>query len=611
MKRRGIDDLFLTLVSATLIVVALLAGGGLISALISGHGLPTHHVVGAVTTFRYFADPSLAWRVPVGPAWLYWSTTLVVVVGGTVLTVFVATYVRSEQRSWDDDPTRVAGLADRHEVRLAAGARNLLARATILRPQLTRAAARDLGFFLGMSRRIECFASVEDSMVILGPPRSGKGYNLIIPFILDAPGAVVTTSTRPDNLAATMTSRVGKGPVGVFDPQGLALGVSGTLRWSPIRGCEDPQVAMMRAGALCAGAAGGVKDANFWQQQTEVVVRCLLQAAAIDERSVVDVYSWSLSPDEAKEAVEILKTSPRATPQWGSALGTVVGLESRPRSNIWSVVSGVFAPLASPRVIEQLSPGSADEFDPTSFLEECGTLYLLGTSSGAFATANFVSALIEDVVETARHLASASLGARLDPPLALILDEAANYPLPSLSSLMSEGGGSGITTVAVLQSLAQARHRWGNDQAQAIWDSATTKIILGGSSNANDLGDLTKLIGERDWPETTTTRQSRGLVGGERSISETTRQRAILGPSTIRLIRVGHALLMLRAAKPIMLNLCPWTQRRDAPTLKVHRHEVEDMLRSGAQQHRSPRPDAFGLSELPRLSRMTSSGEHP
>ena len=105
----------------------------------------------------------------------------------------------------------------------------------------------------------------------------------------------------------------------------------------------------------------------------------------------------------------------------------------------------VFAPLASPQVIEQLTPAVGAEFHPAKFLRENGALYLLGTSSGASATANFVSALIEDVVETARQLAGGSAGARLDPPLALILDEAANYPLPSLGALMSEGGGTGIT----------------------------------------------------------------------------------------------------------------------------------------------------------------------
>jgi len=579
--RRGLDDVVLAVLGVAVVAFFLLAGAGLLAAVISGHGLPTHHLEGAATAFAHFGRPSLAWKTPVGPAWLYWSTTLIVVSGGAVAVTFAVRYLKHEQRERVEDPTRVVGLADSHEVRIAVGAKHLLARGHILRPAVLKPVPRDLGFFLGTSRRVDCYASVEDSMVILGPPRSGKGYNLVIPFILDAPGAVVTTSTRPDNLAATMTARSGRGPVGVFDPQGLAKGVSGGLSWSPIRGCQHPQTAMMRAGALCAGAAGGVKDANFWQQQTEVVVRCLLQAAAVDQRTASDLYRWSLSPDEAKEAVEILKTSSLATPQWGSALGTVVGLESRPRANIWSVVSGVFAPLASPRVIEQLSPASGDEFHPVDFLRERGTLYLLGTSSGTFATANFVSALIEDVVETARQLASASAGARIDPPLALVLDEAANYPLPSLGALMSEGGGSGITTVAVLQSLAQARDRWGNEQAQAIWDSATSKIILGGSSNASDLRDITQLIGERDSPEISTTRQA----GGGRNVSESTRQRSILEPSMIRLIRVGHALLLLRAAKPIMLTLRSWTARGDAELLKAQRMNVEQSLRNGAMEH--------------------------
>jgi type IV secretory pathway TraG/TraD family ATPase VirD4 len=421
-------------------------------------------------------------------------------------------------------------------------------------------------------------------MVILGPPRSGKGYNLVIPFILDAPGAVVTTSTRPDNLAATITARSKLGPVGVFDPQGLASGVSGELRWSPIRGCEDPQTAMLRAGALCAGAAGGVTDGNFWQQSTEVVVRCLLQAAAVDSRSVSDLYRWSLSPDEAKDAVEILQSSPLATPLWGRSLGAVVGLEPRQRANIWSVVSSVFAPFASPQVIKQLSPPPGQELHPERFLRERGTLYLLGTSAGATATANIVSALVEDVVETARRLASSSPGARLDPPLALILDEASNYPLPSLGSLMSEGGGTGISTVTVLQSLAQARDRWGHEQAQAIWDSATSKVVLGGLSNADDLRDLAQLIGERESREVSTTRQA----GGGRNVTESTRRSTILDASDLRLISVGHGLLLLRAARPIMLTLRPWTARRDAATLRTERTAVEASLRQGSDGSRIP-----------------------
>ena len=578
MGPRRHDDVWLFVIVGAFGLFFTLAAGGLLSAMLSGHGLPTHHVAGALSAFAHTSDPSVSWRTPVGPAWFYWSATSVVLTAIVIVAFFVTRIVRRDMRSKVDDPTRIPGLADRHDVIVAAGAKHLLQRGSILRPSVAKPTSNDLGLFLGSSRGVDCYASVEDSMVILGPPRSGKGYNLVIPFILDAPGAVITTSTRPDNLAATMSARMRRGPVGVFDPQGLAKGVAGGLRWSPIRGCELPQTAMLRAGALCAGAAGRVEGGNFWQQQTEVVVRCLLQAAAVDRRSVSDLYRWSLSPDEAKEAVEILSASAIATPLWSRALGAVVGLEPRQRANIWSVVSSVFAPFASPDVIEQLTPLPGAEFQPAQFLKENGALFLLGTSSGAFATSNIVSALIEDVVETARQLAAASPGARLDPPVALILDEAANYPLPSLGSLMSEGGGTGITTVAVLQSLAQARDRWGSEQAQAIWDSATSKVILGGSSNASDLRDLAQLIGDREHPEVTTTHQA----GGGRNITESTRQRAILDPSSVRLIQVGHGLLMLRAAKPIMLTLKPWTLRADARELALARTRVEELLRLGA-----------------------------
>jgi type IV secretory pathway TraG/TraD family ATPase VirD4 len=584
MKARR-EDAWLFVVAGIFSLILVLAAGGLLSALLTDHGLPTHHVAGAISAFAHARDPSLAWKVPVGPAWLYWSMTAIVLGVSAVGAIFAVRFFRFDARTKSDDPTRVLGLADRHEVVMAAGAKHLLVRGRVLRPSFEKPTPNDLGFFLGRSRNVECFASVEDSMVILGPPRSGKGHNLVIPFILDAPGAIVTTSTRPDNLAVTMTERMKHGPVGVFDPQGLAMGVARGLRWSPIRGCEHPETAMLRAGSLCAGVAGNITEGNFWQQQTEVVVRCLLQAAAVSGRSVTDLYRWSLSPDEAKEAVEILRASSRATPLWSRALGAVIGLEPRQRANIWSVVSSAFGPFASPQVIEQLSPTPGAEFLPEEFLRENGTLFLLGTSSGAFATANIVSALIEDVVETARLLASRSPGARLDPPLALILDEAANYPLPSLGSLMSEGGGTGITTVAVLQSLAQARDRWGHEQAQAIWDSATTKIILGGSSNANDLRDLAQLIGERESPEISTTRQA----GGGRNVTESSRQRSILDPSDIRLIRVGHGLLMLRAARPIMLTLRPWTARKNAKELKAQRAQVEGALRIEASTSASSR----------------------
>jgi type IV secretory pathway TraG/TraD family ATPase VirD4 len=243
------------------------------------------------------------------------------------------------------------------------------------------------------------------------------------------------------------------------------------------------------------------------------------------------------------------------------------------------MVSNAFAALADPRVLDAVSPAAGERFDPAEFLRAKGTLYLLGTASGAASTATLVAALVEDVVEVTRRVATTSAGGRLDPPLGLILDEAANYPLPSLPALMSEGGGTGITTMAVLQSLDQARHRWGRDAAGAIWDSAIVKLVLPGVSNADDLADIARLVGDRAEREISETSQA----GGAKSVSSSTRQRPILDPSAIRTLTPGHALLLLRSAKALVINLRAWTARPDAPALTQGRQQIETAIRSAAE----------------------------
>ncbi len=181
-------------------------------------------------------------------------------------------------------------------------------------------------------------------------------------------------------------------------------------------------------------------------------------------------------------------------------------------------------------------------------------------SSGT--SAPLVAAFVEDITETARTLAARSPGARLDPPLLLALDEIANLtPLPSLPSLMAEGGGSGITTLAVLQSLAQARHRWGEHAADTIWDAATVKLVLGGLAKMRDLDDVSRLLGDID---ETTRSQSRGHAG-ERSTTTSLRTVPVLPPAVLRTLPFGSAVLLLRHARPAIIDLAPWPSRPTPP----------------------------------------------
>ena len=551
--------------------------GAALSATASGYDLPSFDMVALVETLtEHRGDPSAAWSQPVGSARSYWGCTLAI---AGLLTFFVAVAFEVYRRhggSTHGGRGKLEGLASRHEVARVAGAKALLSRASTLRPSLTRARVNDVGHRLGRSRGVECYASVEDSMVLLGPPRSGKGLHVVINAILDAPGAVVTTSTRPDNLTAALAARSKTGPVAVFDPQGLAPGLTSATRWSPIRGCETPQVALIRAKALTTGAARGTSDSNFWQSSADQAVRCLLHAAALDGRSSADLYRWSLSAAQAREAVTILATHPDAARSWHQALEAIVGSEQRQRDSVWAMVGIAFASLADPRVLDAVSPGPGEHFEPETFLRNRGTVFLLGTSSGASATGGLVGAFVEDVAESARRLAAVSSGARIDPPLSMILDEAANYPLPTLTSLMSEGGGTGISTLVVLQSLAQARAVWGENEASTIWDAASVKLILGGGSNARDLDDLSRLIGQR--PD----KQYADNVSGDghRSRSTSTRDVPIMDSSRLRMLPFGTGVLLLRSARPILLDLDTWHARPGSAGLRTDQARLEKQIKA-------------------------------
>ena len=466
------------------------------------------------------------------------------------------------------DPRRLAGVATARDVRSVASQKALLSRGRTLRPSLDKPEPSDIGYLLGRSRGQGVWASVEDSILLLGPPRSGKGLHVVINAILDAPGAVITTATRPDNIAATLTARQDRGPVAVFDPQRLAEGLPAGLRWSPVRGCEDPLTAMIRATGLASAtglSTGGVESGGFWEGKTRTALQALLHAAALDNRSPRELFGWTLAPSAAADAVAILSSNPKAAPGWADSLESMIHSDPRTRDSIWMGVSLALSCLADPRVLDAVSPKPGEHFDPVDFLTNNGTLYLLATGAGAGASWSLVAAFIEDLVETARHLAAASPGARLDPPLLLALDEIGNLsPLPSLPVLMAEGGGTGITTMPVLQSLSQARDKWGDHAAGAIWDASIVKVILGGTSSARDLQDLSALIGERD--ERTDTIS----VGdyGSRSLQRSIRRVPVMPPETIRTLPFGTALVLLRSAPPLVTDLRPWTARKEAAQLR-------------------------------------------
>ncbi len=93
---------------------------------------------------------------------------------------------------------------------------------------------------------------------------------------------------------------------------------------------------------------------------------------------------------------------------------------------------------------------------------------------------------------------------------------------------------------------------------------------------------MTTLIGERDELTDSTTIGDQGSRSAQRSI----RRVPIMPPDTIRTLPFGTALVLLRAAPPIVTRMRTWTDRPDAAELRADRTGIEAMLQRHSQETR-------------------------
>ena len=138
-----------------------------------------------------------------------------------------------------------------------------------------------------------------------------------------------------------------------------------------------------------------------------------LVAEGDDAGAGAELFRWTLDPSAASEAVAILNSHPDAAMGWYDSLAAMIDADPTTRDSIWQGVSLALSALADPRVLDAVSPGPHEQFDPETLLTEQGTLHLLATGAGAGASASLVAAFVEDLIETARRLAARSPGASL------------------------------------------------------------------------------------------------------------------------------------------------------------------------------------------------------
>jgi type IV secretion system protein VirD4 len=419
------------------------------------------------------------------------------------------------------------------------------------------------------------WSPIEDATLRFGGPRVGKSGELAC-RILDAPGAVIATSTRTDLVDLTRSLRAVRGPVHIFNPSGVG-GLPSTVTFDPVVGCEVPKTAFERARDLIAGGDAGGGDATgerqYWATQARRVLMALLHAAALSGGSMRDVQAWVADPEAHAHTIQrYLRRSPE--PAFEADLMQFVTTNDRTRSSISTTIMPSLSWLTDetaaraagqdvgrePQITEagvtvpDVSSAAPVGLDVEALLALSGTVYLLGAQDSQVAP--LVTALTGHLARVARQIAGRQPSGRLDPPLTLALDEAALIcPIP-LDEWTADMGGRNVTIHIAAQSRPQLRMRWGQDGAAAILNNAATLLIYGGTRDAEDLQVYSTLAGERE--EGIETRDWGGRV-----ISATSQRVSVLAPAQIAQLPSGKVLIIRRGMHPAIGTVQMAWERRD------------------------------------------------
>ncbi|WP_406510756.1 type VI secretion protein [Streptomyces sp. NBC_00212] len=307
-------------------------------------------------------------------------------------------------------------------------------------------------------------AEQQTPRLLFGPPEARRPRAL--QAIQDAEGAALIVTSDPTLWAETKDARAKLGPVHVYDPT-HRCDTPARLHWSPTAGCEDPDVAAARATALLAPVRPQARMDAAMADTAETLLRCWLHAAALESRdgkATKQLHRWAQGT-AVQDAVRILRTHPKAQSGGAGLLESALTAYPERREIAQQLTARALACLSSIHIRDACTPNRADSLALESFVNEGGTLYVVGEAienpRSHPAAMPLLTALASDVVERGRRMAERSSDGRLDPPMTLVLDDvAAVAPLPRLPELLSTGQDQGMPPLVLLRSPEQARARW-------------------------------------------------------------------------------------------------------------------------------------------------------
>jgi type IV secretion system protein VirD4 len=419
---------------------------------------------------------------------------------------------------------------------------------------------------LGRHRGHLIAAEERASVLIVGPSTiSMKTSGLAIPGLLEWEGPAMVTSVKSDLLLATLKRRERLGKAMVFDPSGVT-GIE-SVKATPLSGCGSWRGAMRVAHRLSSSArisgAGGLEDAEFWHAAAEKLLAPLLFAAGTSGGQMADVICWLNEGFDADQEVrELLAEAPEPRDAL-SAWQANWNRDERQRSSIYTTAETILAAFADPRVLET---SARAEYTPEALLDGgANTVYLCAPAHEQERLRSLFAAMVSELVAEV-YERSTRTGKPIDPPLLVLLDEAANTaPVPDLDVLASSGAGQGLQLLSVFQDLAQVRAKYGR-HAQTIFNNHRAKVFCPGIADPDTIRFISQIVGDGEFRHSSETAGAKG----HSSSTEQSTYRELVPANVLRGAEPGSGLLISGNRPPARIALRPWFADDEMRALVKH-----------------------------------------
>ena len=391
------------------------------------------------------------------------------------------------------------------------------------------------------------------SVIVLGPAQSQKTSGLAVPAVLEWDGPVLAACMKPDLIRHTMSQRWQRGDVYLYDPVGLT-GLDAST-WSPLGRCATWQGAYRMARSLVDAGRGvgqGTPDADFLLNAAATLLAALMLAASTSDRSMGDVVRWVQRRERAEVTTAL---SVAGEPAASDAMQLTSSLTEQHRSQVYAAVLGVIAAYGDPSVREGML---TNQFSAERLLDgRANTAYVCAPAHEQRRLGPVFAALVQDVIELA-YERSTQLGRPLDPPLLVVLDDAAtSAALPQLDVYAATAAARGVQLVTTFRHVGQMQARYG-DRAEVLLSNHKAKVILSGISDQATLGVLSHLL-EDDTVRSLTAPKATAAAAKE---GDSLRVRYPSPAEALRRITPGQGVLLYGYLPPAHLSLRPWFRDR-------------------------------------------------